>query len=83
MLIMEYSINTIKKNIRKDQQLNRTSSNPPQICYKIERKCRLQNFYIASIIIMLKLENDNEENKLETNLSDEHRYKTSPYILLK
>lgn len=32
---------------------------------------------------MLKLENDNEENKLETNFSDEHRYKTSPYILLK
>lgn len=32
---------------------------------------------------MLKLENDNEENKLETNLSDEHRYKTSSYILLK
>lgn len=62
---MEYSINTIKKNIRKDYQLNRTSYNPPQICYKIERKCRLQNlFYIASIIIMLKLENNNEENKL-------------------
>lgn len=62
---MEDSINTNYKKIRKDYQLSRTNSNAPQICYKIERKCRLPNlFYIASIIIMVKLENDNEGNKL-------------------
>lgn len=61
---MEDSINTnYKKKIRKDYQLTRTNSNAPQICYKMERKCRLPNlFYIASIIIMLKLKNDKKIN---------------------
>lgn len=62
---MKDSISIKYWNIRKDDQLSRTNSNDPQIYYKIERKCRLPNlFYIASIIIMLKLENDNKENKL-------------------